>query len=166
MNARPELPLRWLQPGTTYDVCEQPGDHFGRVAGFALDVPEQGRVRILRCADLTPCSDVGPEFGHHTVRKWQNSGLEELGLPNRDGAVTGINVTKIQPGQLSPPQTRTVGQQQHGVDAQRTKCCPRRGIRAGNVEHSPYVDRRVDIRPSPLLADLLLGSRIRSTPRN
>ncbi len=77
MNARPELPLQWLQSGTTYDICEQPGDHFGGVAGSALDVPEQGRARILRSADPTPCSDVGLKFGNYTVGKWQNSGLEE-----------------------------------------------------------------------------------------
>lgn len=78
-----------------------------RLAGSALDVPEQGGVRILRRADPTPCSDVGPEFGHHTVRKRQNSGLEELGLPNRDGAASGAGYFgSRRPLTLPKPQQR------------------------------------------------------------
>lgn len=51
-----------FQPGTTYDVCKQPGDPSWRGAGTALFVPEQGGVRSLLCADPTPCNDIGPKL--------------------------------------------------------------------------------------------------------
>jgi hypothetical protein len=102
-------------------------------------MPEQAGAWVLRCSGTAPCIDICPKFGHHAVGKWQDPGLEELGLPNRDRATLKVDVIQIEAGKLAPPQPRAIGQQQHGVDAQRTKRRPWRRIGTRNIEHLPHV---------------------------
>ena len=103
VQTRSRSPLRWLQPGAAYNVNEQPGDGLLRVAGTPLLVPEQPGPRILRCADPTPCIDIGLKFGHHSVGQRQDFGLVELGQPDRDRAALKINIPQIEAGNLAPP---------------------------------------------------------------
>lgn len=81
------------------------------------------------------------EANHYTVGKRQDPGLEELCLPNRDGAVAEVNVTKIKSGQFASPQTRAISQQQHGIHVLLAKCSSRRWIGSRNVEHPSQVGR-------------------------
>src|ERR1700730_827206 len=124
MQARPRSPLRWFQLGPADDVDEQPSDGLLCVTCTTLLVPEQAGAWVLRCSGTAPCIDVGPKLAHHAVGKRQYSGLEELRLPNRDRATLKVDVTQIEAGKLAPPQTRAIGQQQHGVDVQRAKRRP------------------------------------------
>ena len=166
MKARPDFPLLRLQTGTAQDIDEQPRDCFLRIAGTALVMPEQPGLRVLRCAGTSPGIQIHTEIGHHAIGQRQDSGLEELRFADRDRAALKFNVTQVEAGKFASSQTRAIGQQQHGIDAQRPKRRPWGRIGTGDIEHPPHIGRRVDVGLSPMSYHFLLGSRVRSARRD
>ena len=118
VETRTGSPRAGLQLSPANDVDEQPSDGLlGVYWCTALLVPEQAGSRILRCSGTAPCIDIGAEARPSRCR--DNGRILVLkNLVCRIVIVPAlkVDVTQIEAGELAPPQTRAVGQQQHGVD--------------------------------------------------
>src|SRR6185437_1264345 len=109
MDARTRLALRRLDSSASKNVDQRPCDALTRVAGVSLIVPEQTGVRALWCLRLPSSLKIFTQCQECAFGQRQDSGFEELGLANRNRARCKVDVTEIQPRQLSDSHPCAIG---------------------------------------------------------
>ncbi len=116
-------------------------------------MPEQTRRRILRRSSPPPRFQVFTKCCDDACGQRQNSGLEELRLPNGDRADLQIDVTKTQTRDLAYAQPGAVTDSQHRIKSERAQRCAPRWIGASDVQQKPDLFRAIDVGPTPLASE-------------
>src|SRR6266851_5503801 len=162
VNAGTNLAPRGLDTGTPQYVHKHPRDAVRGVARASLIMPEQRGIGILRRFRLPSRFQIITQGCKCAVGQGQDSGFEELRLPNGDRAGLQIDIAQVQARNFAQSQPCAVGKHQHRIETERTQRCARRWIRTSNIKEKSDFFWAVNVGPAPLQRGLLLWSRVRA----
>jgi hypothetical protein len=119
MEAWSDPAYRRLEGSPPDDLYQQvaEGDHL--IALTFVVIPQKGGRMLYRCLSAGTGVKILLKHRHHTRLQWEPTGLEELGLADRQGRLLGVEIADGQADEFAEPQPCAVGQQHTGGERER-----------------------------------------------